>query len=246
MIRLHRPPATVLSQPTRKDLATSQATAKSYSRGDSEIERQWNNFRRRNAGQAVWTALSNAFHTKCVFCERVNAKTLDHYRPKERYPKKMFRWNNLLLCCSDCNRAKGCAIQFRDGVPLLLDPTKDEDDPLNFFAWDTATGALVALADPTRTHRAAHTIGQLELNDQPLQDERAEKLKSVVYLLARVAREQPVESDTRDRLYAELRPERPYLGIIRYLFQTQNKYRPIVDDARAKLPDINTWVAAWL
>jgi len=225
-------------------MQAAQAAANSYSRGSSKIERQWNNFRRRNAGQAVWATLANAFHTKCAFCERVNAKTLDHYRPKERYPKKMFRWNNLLLCCSDCNRAKGSEIRFHNGIPLLLDPTRD--DPLDFFEWDVVTGALGALAKPARAHRATHTIGQLDLNDQPLQGERAEKLKSVVYLLARVGREQPIAPDTRDRLRAELRPERPYLGIIRFLFRAQTKYRPIVDDARAKLPEIDTWVAGWL
>jgi uncharacterized protein (TIGR02646 family) len=244
MIRLHRPSATVLSRPTRKDLAGAHATAKTYSRRDSEIERQWNNFRRRKAGQEVWTALASAFHTKCVFCERISAKTVDHYRPKERYPKKMFRWNNLLLCCSDCNRVKGDVFKFRDGIPLLLDPT--QDDPLEFFEWNVKTGALVPRTEPERIERANHTIDQLDLNDQPLQDERADKLKDILYLLARVVRESAIEPNTSERLQAALRPSRPYLGIVRFLFRTQNQYCPVVDAARVKLPDIDTWVFEWL
>ncbi|WP_162672637.1 retron system putative HNH endonuclease [Gemmata massiliana] len=225
-------------------MGTAQTAANGYPRGGAEIERQWNNFRRRKAGQEVWSQFAIAFSTKCAFCERVNAKTIDHYRPKERCPKKMFRWNNLLLCCSDCNRAKGHQFHFRNKTPLLLDPT--QDDPAEFFGWNVSTGTIIAIANPDREHRATHTLAQLELNDQPLQDERAEKLKSIVYLLARVVREQPTEPDTRERLQAELRPDRPYLGILRFLFAQPNAYRPIVDDARAKLPDIDTWIAAWL
>ncbi|MCI0699881.1 MAG: TIGR02646 family protein [Planctomycetia bacterium] len=225
-------------------MATAQATANTYSRNDPEIERQWNNFRRRKAGQEVWNALTNAYHSKCVFCERVNAKTLDHFRPKERYPKKMFRWNNLLLCCSDCNRSKGNQFLFRDSVPLLLDPTTR--DPAEFFEWDTTTGALIAISEPARQPYAMHTLNQLELNDQPLQGERVAKLKAVVYLLARVVREQPVEGDTREQLQAELHPSRPYLGIIRFLFRQPNTFRPLVDASRAKLPEIDSWVKPWL
>src|SRR5688500_12181171 len=125
MIRVTRPALKTLSRPTRKEMSDAHATAKTYPRGSGDIKRAWKNFRARNAGKEVCQQLATASRGKCYFCERINAKTLDHYYPKERYPKRMFRWKNLLLCCWDCNHSKGERFPFKDRYPLLLDPTND-------------------------------------------------------------------------------------------------------------------------
>ncbi len=225
-------------------MTTEHTAAKQFGRGDDGINRVWKNFRARNAGREAHQQLSTASHGKCYFCERVNAKSIDHYYPKERYPKQMFRWNNLLLCCRDCNNAKGDYFPFQDRRPVLLDPTTDE--PLDFFVWDLQTGAMEGVSDPGPGHRATVTRDQLDLDDGPLRDERRVQFNRVLQYLADVCNEHPIRAETRQRLEEELRAERPYLGIIRFLFRAQNKYRPLVNAARAKLPDIDAWVAAWL
>lgn len=244
MIRLTRPSHRRLSQAARNDLAAEHTKAKQFPRGDSGIKRAWKNFRARNAGKEVHRQLATVSHGKCYFCERINAETIDHYYPKERYPKWMFHWNNMVLCCWACNHAKGERFLFQNRRPLLLNPATDE--PLDYFVWDLQTGAMESVNDPARKLRATTTRTHLRLDEESLRNERANKLKDVVYLLARVINESPIESDTNERLEAALRPERPYLGIIRFLFRTQNQYQPIIDAARAKLPEIDIWVSAWL
>jgi uncharacterized protein (TIGR02646 family) len=246
MIRVHRPPiAQHLTPNERFRLAQKQTVANGYTRRDPRIEPTWKNFRRTKIGKAVYRALDATFRSKCVFCERANAKTADHFYPKERYPRRMFRWSNLLLCCGECNPAKGHFFPFTDGRPVLLDPTRD--DPLDFFTWDFVTGAMVASTDPARATRAAVTRDQLKLDDSPLRDERTLQLWRVLGLLRLVNDEHPnIRPETRQWLERELHPNRPYLGIIRFLFREPNAYRPIVDNARSKLPDIDTWTAAWL
>jgi uncharacterized protein (TIGR02646 family) len=235
MIRVQRPPvARHLAPAERWQLARRQAAC-----------RAWENFRRTKTGRAVSLALRAAFRSKCAFCERVNARTVDHFYPKERYPRRKFRWSNLLLCCAECNPAKGDYFPFRNRRPLLLDPTRDE--PLEYFTWDLQTGAMVESTDPDRQPHARATRDRLRLDEGPLRDERRAHLNRVVYLLTEVVNEHhAVRPETRRRLEEELDPRRPYLGILRFLFREQNAYRPIVDDARAKLPAIDGWIGRWL
>jgi uncharacterized protein (TIGR02646 family) len=246
MIRVHRPPiSNHLTPAERGRLARKQTAANGYGREDVRIDRAWVSFRRSRLGQAVYAALRAAFHSKCAFCERVNAKTADHFYPKKRYPRQMFRWPNLLLCCGECNTAKGDYFPFANSRPVLIDPTRD--DPLAFFAWDFLSGAMVESADPVSGPRARATRDRLKLDDGPLRDERKMQLKRVLGLLFILVREHPeIRPETRRWLREELHPSRPYLGIIRFLFREPNAYRPLVDDARSKLPEIDTWTAGWL
>jgi uncharacterized protein (TIGR02646 family) len=246
MIRVLRPPiARHLTPAQRARLAQRQTEANGFGPQDARIERAWINFRRTKAGRAVYRALTAIFHAKCAFCERVNAKTADHFYPKERYPKRMFRWPNFLLCCAECNPAKGDFLPFVNRRPVLIDPTRE--DPLDFFSWDLQTGAMVESTDPVSGPRARATRDRLKLDEGPLRDERRAQLNRVLYLLAEVVNDHPaVRPETRQRLHEELHHNRPYLGIIRFLFREPNEYRPLVDDARAKLPEIDIWTAEWL
>jgi uncharacterized protein (TIGR02646 family) len=219
--------------------------ANGYGRQDARIDPAWESFRRSNTGKAVYRALTAAFRAKCAFCERVNAKTADHFYPRKRYPRRMFRWSNLLLCCAECNPAKGDYFPFRNRRPLLLDPTRD--DPSDYFSWDLDTGAMAASLAPDHQARARATRDRLKLDDGPLRDERRMQLRRVLYLLSRVSQEYPaIRLETRQLLKDELHPSRPYLAIIRFLFREPNVFRPVVDDARTKLPDIDAWTAEWL
>jgi hypothetical protein len=157
----------------------------------------------------------------------------------------MFRWLNLLLCCAECNPFKGDYFPFADRRPVLIDPTCE--DPLDFFQWDLATGAMTESAHPTRGTRGRVTRDRLKLDEGPLRDERRVQLIRVLYLLTEVVNQYPtIRPETRQLLAEELHPGRPYLGMIRFLFHEPNRFRPIVDDARKKLPEIDRWAAEWL
>jgi uncharacterized protein (TIGR02646 family) len=242
MIRVHRLP---ISQRLKTALSARQHKANEYGPQDARIDRAWKNFRRTKTGRAVYQALRATFRSKCAFCERVNAKTADHFYPKDRYPTRMFRWPNLLLCCAECNPVKGNYFPFVNRRPVLVDPTRD--DPLDFFSWDMETGALIESVDPVRGVRARMTRDRLKLDEGPLRDERRVQLNRVLYLLSEVVNQHPaIRLESRQRLEEELHPDRPYLGIIRFLEEEPNRFRPIVDEARKKLPEIDTWMGAWL
>jgi uncharacterized protein (TIGR02646 family) len=246
MIRVRRPPiAQVLTPAERARLARKQADVNGYVSGDGRIKRAWNNFRRTKTGKAVYQALKKVFRSKCAFCERVNARTADHFYPRQLYPRRMFRWQNLLLCCGECNPLKGSFFPFLNRRPVLVDPTSE--DPADYISWDFDTGAVVVSADPMRQPRAVAMRDRLKLDEGPLRDERRAHLKTVVYLLLQVLKEHPAISlATRNLLAEQLHPDRPYRGILRALFCEPNEYRPIVDAARAKLPEIDDWTAEWL
>jgi hypothetical protein len=73
------------------------------------------------------------------------------------------------------------------------------------------------------------------------------QLDRVVYLLAQIADpDADIRPETRERLRDELHPNRPYLAIRRFLFREPNRYRRIVEAARGRLPEIDTWLAEWI
>jgi len=245
MIRVRRPNARTLSATTRRSLATQHATALTFARSDPRIEPAWSNFIRTVAGQEIRRILTAATHTKCAFCERVNARSVDHYYPKSRYPKRMFRWVNLLVCCSDCNTAKGNQFPRINRRPALIDPTRE--DPAEFFEWDLATGSMFAVSDPIRARRALRTCDQLRLNEQPLQDRRRRQVVTVRNALALVVLEPVLRPRTREALELILSPGNEDLGIVRFWLTHLNaEDQALYDAACAKLPEINTWVSAWL
>ena len=245
MIRVHRPAiARHLTPAQRSQLAQRQTLANGYGPRDARIDSAWESFRRSSVGRAVYRELSVIFRSKCAFCERINAKTADHFYPRKRYPRQMFRWSNLLWCCAECNTAKGDYFPFVKRRPLLIDPSRE--DPLDYFAWDLTTGAMVESGDPISRHRARETRDRLKLDEGPLRDERRAQLKRVLYLLAEVVNQHVIPSETQERLAEEQHRSRPYLGIICFLFREPNAYRLLVDNARAKLPEIDTWTAEWL
>jgi uncharacterized protein (TIGR02646 family) len=251
VIRVERPPARrVLDRRTRLALAESHRKAKrDLAPGDGRIQTRWSYFRSSRpdeAGDKVFDALSDCFHRKCVYCEQTAPRTIEHFFPKTNYPRKLFRWNNFLLSCRNCNTGRGERLELdASGAPLLLNPTHDE--PLDYLGWDPLTGAMVVNPTPGYEERATRTISDmvLYLYDQ----ERLLKLKLVEFLLARALDEDPASSEeAKRRLHDELLPSRPWLGAVRemVLRPKSERHRLLVDAALAKLPEIRVWLSSWL
>ncbi|OHD14324.1 MAG: TIGR02646 family protein [Spirochaetes bacterium GWD1_27_9] len=68
--------------------------------------------------------LKTIYNKKCAYCEKSvldNTPPIEHYRPKSIYWWLSFSWDNLLLCCEECNRNKrkkfeinGYKVEFKD------------------------------------------------------------------------------------------------------------------------------------
>lgn len=82
---------------------------------------------------------------RCMYCLDSHGSDIEHFRPKAVYPKRMYRWDNLLLCCTHCGRIKGNQFPVAGRRALLVDPTKE--NPWDSLDFDPLTGNICARFD---------------------------------------------------------------------------------------------------
>lgn len=146
------------------------------------------NRRRNRVFKATRSTLEDMCHgnRRCGYCEDSVGDEIEHIQPKELYPERTFVWENYLLACGGCNRAKGSDFSVLDrcgclvnvarrrggairrpapGMPALVDPRRE--DPLAFLALEIEDTFLflpregLCGADEIR---ACYTIRLLKLN----------------------------------------------------------------------------------
>lgn len=138
-------------------------------------------------------------HGKCWFSEAKDCFShwdVEHYRPKKSAKDRdgtvhggywwlAFDWENYRICGNVGNRKKSTSFPLRDGcarvgadgdlryeVPMLLDPT-DEDDPvLLFFDFEGHAIAAPHVDDDWETTRVEYSVECYNLNFPPLMDKR--------------------------------------------------------------------------
>jgi uncharacterized protein (TIGR02646 family) len=102
----------------------------------------------------------------CSFCDNYpicppSKHTIEHFRPKSRFPREAYRWENLYYCCDHCQQ-KG--EEFEEG---LLRPDAEDFEFDRYFRWEFTKGELLPndLATPEDQHRAQVTIRLYRLNE---------------------------------------------------------------------------------
>jgi uncharacterized protein (TIGR02646 family) len=118
--------------------------------GELEIAVEWKRSRALVSFRAIVSVLRQmAGDTeRCMYCSNYEGSDIEHFRPKSRYPDFLFVWDNYLLCCPPCGRAKGNQFPTtNEGEPLLLNPTVDT--PWDHLDFDPLTGNIVARWDAT-------------------------------------------------------------------------------------------------
>ena len=185
MIRVHRPSEDeALAPRTRAALKKRGKTAKKWPAGDKQIQKGWKNYLRSRPHDDVRDKLRRIFRRKCAYCEAVvRTIDIDHFYPKSRFPKRMFRWDNFLLTCKYCNQFKHDHFPLESGRPVFINPCDEE--PLDFLWWDYLTGAVVPQPNSAHSNRGRETCRQFQLDSEPLRAERLKKLKRVLNVLAR-------------------------------------------------------------
>ncbi|MHB1560683.1 MAG: retron system putative HNH endonuclease [Isosphaeraceae bacterium] len=228
---------------TARYLARKTRQARLVTPRDPWIERIWKSFGRTVARRRVDEAIDAYAHGKCAYCEQVDARDIEHFRPRSAYPSRMLAWKNFLRSCSVCNGAKHDRFPLDAmGRRLLIEPC--EDDPMDYFEWDLRTGATGLNPHPDRRARAEATRDLLRLDR--IMDERLGKIQTVLFLLVQVLLETPVSPELRRLLQWHLSIRRPYLGIVRQLFlRPPEEYRELVRDAQEKHPEIRDWIDPW-
>lgn len=165
MRRLSRPPlpaATARALAIRQDDADAKRAV-----GSLNIEQAWKSARQSKPLKTVYAVLRAMAgqRERCMYCCDSHGTDIEHFWPKSDHPDRMFRWPNLLLCCTECGRFKGDRFPLLAGTPMLVDPS--DDDPWQFLDFDHMTGVIVARFDRAanaESAKGAETVKLLQLD----------------------------------------------------------------------------------
>ena len=200
-----------------------EATLLALGQGVLKVDREWKTARQTKAVEVVLNVLRQMMgpRERCMYCVDSHGCDIEHFRPKARYPKRAFQWDNLLLCCTECGRFKGDQYPMANHRPLLIDPTAE--DPWLHLDFDPDTGNMVARWDQQANDWSAKGVKTIEV----LRLDRREALE-VVYKatfkrLCRIVQTQlgPGAIDALS-LKAELQ-DADYHGLLRWCFGPSGK-----------------------
>ena len=141
------PPAEALKLRTEQTNANAKLATKTL-----DVQKEWKRARQNKPLKVAFDTLLEMAgnRERCMYCGDSQGTDIEHFRPKNTFPKRMFQWSNLLLGCTACGRDhKGTRFPLDAGKkPLLIDPTKD--DPWLFLDFDPMTGNFSARYDANR------------------------------------------------------------------------------------------------
>ena len=142
-------------------------------------------FKNRYRKEDVKQSLRDMYGGLCCFCEgvvyTVSYDTIEHYRPKARFPLLSFKWENLNYACTICNsRFKGS--QWIDEPDHILDPSTD--DISQFLSFNLNTGEYDAIDNNLR---AKNTIALTGLNRDELVEIRKKMIVQHSRLIKKLA-----------------------------------------------------------
>ena len=157
-----------LTASTKKALDGRQAKAdQKRVAGKLDISQEWKGARQTRPLKTALKVLKSMAgeRERCMYCGDSHGTDMEHFWPKTRYPERMFRWLNLLLCCTECGRFKGDLFPVNNGTAVLLDPTAD--DPWQHLDFDPDTGNISARFDVQTNDwspRGSKTVEVLQLD----------------------------------------------------------------------------------
>jgi uncharacterized protein (TIGR02646 family) len=121
----------------------------------------------------------------CSFCDSYplvgkNHQTIEHFRPRSRYPKLAYVWHNLFLCCETCQTAKGDNFNKK-----LLKPDAIKYDFNRYFIVNFKTGKIevntrASLVDQERAKITIAIYGLNNYNRQKLRYDHYNLVKNKV------------------------------------------------------------------
>jgi hypothetical protein len=79
------------------------------SQGQFDGNDDWTTARRSRSMAEVLATLHDMVgqRQRCMYCLDSHGSDIEHFRPKAVYPRHMYRWTNLLLCCTPLRALEG-------------------------------------------------------------------------------------------------------------------------------------------
>ena len=197
-------------------------------------------------------ALWRDFKGICGYCEKpcepprssgnsINEETIDHFRPRSRFPALSFDWLNLVYCCKRCNDAKSSQwpelgdqanhvlragyVRFKP-VAGYVNPNSavGEITAQNYFDFDIGTGEILPAdgVDDEEWSVAFRTIRDVDLNDNNLgeNDHRHLRNRRLRHLGLLIKRLKPLDDGARVWLaYDFTLPDKPFSSFVDAYFR---------------------------
>jgi uncharacterized protein (TIGR02646 family) len=139
----------------------------------------WHQYQKRSVHSILIQELEKLTANHCTFCDGYplgaqSRQTIEHFRPKSKYPKLAYVWHNLFLCCDVCQNAKG-----ENYNKKLLKPDAIDYEFNRYFKIKAKTGEIVI--NPTASiedkERAQITIEIYDLNSEVRKSSRIKQLQ---------------------------------------------------------------------
>ncbi len=130
----------------------------------------WHQYKKEKVEHLLMKELSEMSDYHCSYCgifplkKDVGGRSIDHFKPKSKFPDLSFDWTNLFASCPDCQRIKG------SDYPIEFDALKPDSDNYNFRYWfriDWTNNHIIPNPERTENEQyiAKETIKWLGLND---------------------------------------------------------------------------------
>jgi uncharacterized protein (TIGR02646 family) len=133
---------------------------------DPKARFHWHQMDNESVNQKLLPLLKGQTQDHCSFCDNFpvsppSLDTIEHFRPKSRFPRDAYRWTNLYFCCMWCQQ-KGDDFDETALQPDALDYEFDR-----YFRWDYTRGKIDVNpnASPEDRNRAQVTIVLCKLNE---------------------------------------------------------------------------------
>ncbi|MEW6038611.1 MAG: hypothetical protein AB1648_10240 [Pseudomonadota bacterium] len=224
MRRVTRPP---LGKGIQAYLCRRQKQAdEKYRSGGLDVEREWKGARATKTMRKVLTSLQNMMgaRERCMYCLDSHGSDIEHFRPKAGYSKRMFRWRNLLLCCTECGRLKGNRFPLQGKRPLLIDPTKEE--PWRHLDFDPITGNITARFDAQINVWSPKGTATVEILQLDRREALAAGYKATFQRLSDIARRFLADSDTPYSQFIDALREADDHGLLGWIFVGTGRNEP--------------------
>lgn len=193
--------------------------------------------------ESIRSKLTGASNSTCWYCEKCEAKTVEHFKPKSRFPGETWNWEDFLWACSNC--------QDKDDDAISQDTLNPRNnDPLDYLFIEPQSGEIVtrplynkpgseiinALHFDTRSdlndlRKLAYTTFTQQVN--LLLDKRASRTHQIVAL----------------EILAQMLKSQVFNGVIRqtiYVNDPKNPFKLKVDQLRKKNSDFDNLLEKYI
>lgn len=125
----------------------------------------WYSYKKEKVNKLLYPILRDLTQNHCSFCDgfplQQTGETIEHFKPKSKFPLLSYQWNNLYISCHNCQQKLD---EFNDS---LLKPDKSDYKFSEYFIFNYSSGEIKE--NPAKSlsnqQKAKETIRIYRLND---------------------------------------------------------------------------------